>query len=126
MNEIFNPAPVAPVALHSDAFNLPRFSNAGGFWDGYENTGGLTGGHGNNSSSGLGTNTSGSGIWNNVGGWLDSIANIVTGVWGTSDKYMANAYQTMYNQERKTANLLIGIVVAFVLLAFAFLIIKKK
>lgn len=35
-------------------------------------------------------------------------------------------YQTMYNQERKTANLLIGIVVAFVLLAFAFLIIKKK
>ena len=117
MNEIFNPAPVAPVALHSDAFNLPRFSNYDGEGTGATTT--TTGGK-------LGTDTSGSGIWNNVGGWLDIIANIVTGVWGTSDKYMANAYQTMYNQERKTANLLIGIVVAFVLLAFAFLIIKKK
>lgn len=114
MNEIFNPAPTAPVAMHSDAFNRQRFSN----YDGEAS--GATGGNG------LGQDTSGSGIWGNVGGWLDSISDIVTGIWGTSDKYMANAYQTMYNQERKTTNLLIGIVVAFVLLAFAFLIIKKK
>lgn len=123
MNEIFNPAPVAPVALHSDAFNLPRFSNFGeNALPTYQQMSGNSSGSG----SGLGQNTSGSGIWGNVGGWLDSISDIVTGIWGTSDKYMANAYQTMYNQERKTANLLIGIVVAFVLLAFAFLIIKKK
>ena len=114
MNDIFNPAPTAPVATHSDAFNMPRFSN----YDGEESA----------QTGSLGQNTSGSGVfnWEYVGDWLNSAANIVTGVWGTGDKYMANAYQTMYNQERKTANLLIGIVVAFVLLAFAFLIIKKK
>ena len=113
MNEIFNPAPVAPVTVQSDVFNLRRFSNYDG--EGSETTGGS-----------LGKDSSGSGIWDNVGGWLDSVADIVTGVWGSSDKYMADAYQTMYAQERKTTNLLIGIVVAFVLLAFAFLIIKKK
>ncbi len=106
MNDIFNPSPTAPVATHSDAFNLPRFSN----------------------NKGLGDDTSGSGAfnWDNVNDWVDSVANIITGVWGTGDKHIANAYQIMYNQERKTTNLLIGIVVAFVLLAFAFLIIKKK
>lgn len=115
MNEIFNPAPVAPVSMQSDVFNQPRFSNYDG--EGSDTT---------STDGKLGQDNTGSGIWDNVGGWLNSVSDIVTGIWGTSDKYMANAYQTMYNQERKTNNMLIGIVVAIVLLAFAFLIIKKK
>ena len=124
MNDIFNPAPTAPVATHSEAFNLPRFSNYGeDALPSYQQMSGNV-----SSGTGIGTNTSGSGVfnWSYVGDWLNSAANIVTGIWGTSDKYMSNAYQTMYNQERKTSNLLIGIVVAIVLLAFVFLIVKKK
>lgn len=106
MNNIFNPAPTAPVSLQSDAFARNRYSN----------------------DDGLGQSSSGSGTfnWSFVGDWLNSASNAITGIWGTSDKYLANAYQTMYNQERKNTNLLIGIVVALLLLAFAFLIIKKK
>lgn len=110
MNEIFNPAPTAPVSVKSGAFIRKRYSNYDG--EGTE----------------LGQDSSGSGTfnWGFVGDWLNSASNVITGIWGTSDKYVANAYQTMYNQERKNTNLLIGIVVALLLLAFAFLILKKK
>jgi hypothetical protein len=108
MNDILNPAPTLPVTVQSNAFNLARFSNE--------------------TATGLGQDTSGSGAfnWALIGDWLNSAGNIVTGVWGSSDKYTAMAYETMYNQEKKTSNLMIGIVVALVLLAFAFLIIKRK
>lgn len=106
MNQIFNPAPTERVSVNSDAFTRKRYSN----------------------DTVLGQDSSGSGTfsWAYVGDWLNSAADIFTGIWGTSDKYAANAYQSMYNQERKNTNLLIGIVVALLLLAFAFLILKKK
>lgn len=124
MNEIFNPAPTGPVALKSNAFGRPRYSN----YNGSEVGPAMDDGSFYSNSGGLGRDTSGSGAfsWGYVGDWLRSAANVVTGIWGTSDKYVANAYQTMYNQERKNANILIFIVVALVLLAFAFLILKKK
>lgn len=113
--EIFNPAPLSPVTLQSDVLGMPRYSN--------ETATGSDGG------SGLGTGSSGSGVFD-WGGFFSDLfgagSNIVTSVWGTGDKYMANAYQTMYNNERKTTNTMIAIVIAFVLLAFAFLLLKKK
>lgn len=113
MNEIFNPAPTDPVAVKSGAFNRKRYSN----YDGPDGTG-----------EGLGTDTSGSGTfnWAFVGDWLNSAANVVTGIWGTSDRYTANAYQSILEQERKNNNLLIAFVVALLLFAFAYLILKKK
>ena len=124
MNEIFNPAPTEPVAVKSEAFGRKRFSN----WTGSEVGPAMDDGSFYSNTAGLGQDTSSSGAfsWGYVGDWLRSAANVVTGIWGTSDKYVANAYQTMYNQERKNANILIFIVVALVLLAFAFLILKKK
>lgn len=110
MNEIFNPSPTGPVGVQSDAFNLPRFSNETA------------------TGTGLGTDTSGSGSFNYgmIGDWLNAASGVVTSIWGTSDKYIASMYEAMYNQEKKTNNLMIGIVVAVVLMAFVFLIIKKK
>lgn len=124
MNKIFNPAPTGPVAVKSGAFTRKRYSN----YDGTEVGPTLPNGDFYSNTNGLGTDTSGSGTfnWGFVGDWLNSASNVITGIWGTSDRYVANAYQNMYNQERKNSNLLIGIVVALVLLAFAFLIIKKK
>lgn len=121
MNEIFNPAPTAPVSVNSDAFNRKRYSNYLPTYKELQEKYGTTG-------TSLGKDSSGSGTfnWGFVGDWLNSASNAITGIWGTSDRYVANAYQTMYNQERKNTNLLIGIVVALLLLAFAFLIIKKK
>lgn len=109
MKDIFNPSPTNPVSVQSDAFN-PRFSNESA------------------TGTGLGTDTSGSGSFNfgMVGDWLNTGANIVNSIWGSSDKYVANMYQNMYAQEKKTTNLMIGIIVALVLLAFVFIIIKKK
>ena len=107
MNEIFNPAPTAPVSVKSGAFNRKRYSN----YDPTEVGQPMANGTFN---------------WGFVGDWLNAASNAITGIWGTSDRYVANAYQTMYNQERKNTNLLIGIVVALLLLAFAFLILKKK
>ena len=121
--ELFNPAPVAPVALQSDAF-LPRYSNLTGYEVGPVMEDGSF-----YTEAGLGQDTSGSGAFN-WGSFFSNLfgagSSIVTSVWGTSDKYMANAYQTMYNNERKTTNTMIAIVIAFVLLAFAFLLLKKK
>lgn len=112
MKVIFNPSPTSPVTVKSDAFGLPRFSNDDAV----------------SAGQGLGTNTEGSGAFNYgmIGDWLNTGASIVNSIWGTSDRYMANMYQSMYNEEKKTTNLMIGIVVVVVLLAIVFLIIKKK
>lgn len=124
MNEIFNPAPTAPVSVKSGAFNRKRYSN----YDPTEVGPPMANGEFYSNSGTLGNNSSGSGTfnWGFVGDWLNAATNAITGIWGTSDRYVANAYQQMYNQERKNTNLLIGIVVALLLLAFAFLILKKK
>lgn len=125
MNEIFNPSPTGPVGVQSDAFNLPRFSNATPVNMGLFKE---LPGSDDHESTGLGTNTSGSGSFNYgmIGDWLNAASGVVTSIWGTSDKYIADMYEAMYNQEKKTNNLMIGIVVAIVLMAFVFLIIKKK
>ena len=57
---------------------------------------------------------------------LKSGTSIVGSIWGQGDKYSSLAYQSMYEQEKQTTKILIGIVIALVLLAFAFLILKKK
>jgi hypothetical protein len=125
MTEIFNPSPTGPVGVKSDAFNLPRFSNVTPVnMSLFKELPGSD----DHESTGLGTDTSGSGSFNYgmIGDWLNAASGVVTSIWGSSDKYVADMYQNMYAQEKKTTNLMIGIVVAVVLLAFVFLIIKKK
>lgn len=121
--DIFNASPTSPVAVHSDALK-PRFSNAQPWTteyvsDDYSDINAQSG-------SGLGKDTNGSGLLKFFGGLANTLGSVATSIWGTSDRYTATAYQNMYNQEKRTTNLLIGIVVALVLLAFVFLIIKKN
>lgn len=128
--DIFNASPTSPVAVQSDALK-PRMSNY--YYnplDGkvYNDDGTLATAANNGAAAGngLGKDTNGSGLLNFFGGLANTLGSVATSIWGTSDRYTATAYQNMYNQEKRTTNLLIGIVVALVLLAFVFLIIKKN
>ena len=106
IKDILNPAPTSPVRLRSGAFKKQRYSNL--------------------SAEGDGTNTS-SFDWNEFfSGLFGFGSSIGNGIFGTSDKYTSMAYQNMYNEEKKMTRVMIGIVVALVLLAFAFIILKKK
>ena len=112
----------------SGTFGVPRYSN----YDPYEapigppmDDGSFTYNNGS-STSGLGTDTSGSGFLSQIPGLVNTLGSVVSSIWGNSDKPIANMYNNMYQQERRTTNVLIGVVVALVLLAFVFLIIKKK
>ena len=82
--------------------------------------------NGSGTNTGLGQDTSGSGFWGSLPGLINSVGSVVSSIWGKSDGYVANMYSGLYQQEKKTTNLLIGILVALVLLAFVFIIIKKK
>lgn len=112
----------------SGTFGVPRYSN----YDPYAapigpsmEDGSFTYNNGS-SSSGLGTDTSGSGFLSQIPGLVNTLGSVVTSIWGTSDNTRAEMWSNMYAQEKRTTNVLIGIVVALVLLAFVFLIIKKK
>lgn len=111
-NVTLNPAPLAPVVPKSGLVGK-RYSN-----DDATTT-----------DADLGQNTSGSGAFN-WGSFLSDLlksgSSIIGSIWGKDSQYTAMAYQSMYEQEQKTNKLLIGIVIALVVLAFAFLILKKK
>lgn len=124
MNDIFNPTPQNPVSVQSDAFSPKRFSN----YDGTEIGPLMEDGsfYTSQGQSGLGKDTSGSGVLGFIGDLTGTLANVATSIWGSSDKYLASQYATLYNQEKKTTNILIGVVAVLVVLAFVFLVIKKK
>lgn len=78
-----------------------------------------------NEAHGVTKPSSGSGSFD-VNGAINSVSSLLAAIFGKSDKYTANAYQTLYNQERKTNTMLwIGVGLA-VLLAFIFLVRNKK
>ena len=62
----------------------------------------------------------------NWGGALGSLTNMFSNIWGRSSIYSSEMYQQMLEQEKKTTKWLIGIVIGLVLLAFAYIILKKK
>ena len=70
----------------------------------------------------LGSDVSGSGIFNTI---INALSGVATSIWGKTDNSAA-LWQSQYEQEKKTNKLLIGVVIALVVLAFAFLIIKRK
>lgn len=111
MNNVqLNPTPAAPVVPKSGLVGK-RYSNAEATADAGTATG------------------SGSGSFN-WGSFLSDLlksgSSIIGSIWGKGDQYTAMAYQSMYEQEKQTTKILIGIVIALVVLAFAFLIIKRK
>ena len=79
------------------------------------------------SGSGLGQNTSGSGLFN----WdsfltnlLSSGTSIVNSIWGKGDSWKADAYNTLYEQEKKT-NTILWVVIGLVVALGVFLVIRK-
>lgn len=128
--DIFNASPTSPVAVQSDALK-PRMSNY--YYnplDGkvYNDDGTLATADNNGAAAGngLGKDDKGSGLLSFFGGLANTLGSVATSIWGTSDNVRADMWRQMAEQEKKTTNLMIGIVVALVLLAFVFLIIKKK
>ncbi|MCR5040054.1 MAG: hypothetical protein K6A94_12065 [Bacteroidales bacterium] len=121
MNDIFNPAPASPVQVQSEAFVARRFSN----YDGTEIGPSMEDGS-FVSNKGLGKDESGSGIWGSVVDIVNSVSGTISSIWGTNDKTRAEYINQLYYKEQQTTRILIGIIVALVLLAFVFLIIKNK
>lgn len=107
MNNVkLNPTPTTPVVPKSGLVGK-RYSNA----------------------DAVASSTSGSGefSWATfLSDLLKSGSSIASSIWGKDDKYTAMAYQSMYEQEKQTTKILIGVLVALVLLIFAFLIISKR
>ena len=82
----------------SGAFSRPRYSNAeaGGF------------------------------DWSKLdfAGMLNSITTMVSNVWGKGDKYMAQAYQKMLDQQQKT-NTVLWVVIGLVVALGVYLVVRK-
>lgn len=90
------------ATLNSGAFRTRRYSN--------EDT---TGGTNNNSFD-----------WSLISGWINGLGGIVTGLWGKSDKYVANMYGQLYDQQKKT-NTVLWVVIGLVIALGVFLVVRK-
>ena len=77
-----------------------------------------------NTLSGTG-NSSGGGNSFDVNAAIKTVGSLLSSIFGKSDKYTANAYNTLYQQERKTNTMLWIIIGVVVLLAFVFILRKK-
>lgn len=78
----------------------------------------------NTTGSGSSSSSGGSFDWGLIGGWLNSLGGVATGIWGTSDKYTSQMYAQMYEQQRR-ANTIIWVVIGLVLALGVFLVIRK-
>lgn len=90
----------------------------------YYNT--TSSGSGTATGSNLGNNSSGSGLLNAIPGMLNTVGNVLSNIFSPSSQYTSTMYENMYDQEKRTTNLLIGVVVALVILAFVFIVIKNR
>lgn len=94
--------------------------------DGTIYTGDSTG-SGSGSGAGLGKDNSGSGMfdWGSfVNTLLSSGTSIVNSIWGKSDTWKADAYNTLYEQEKKT-NTILWVVIGLIVALGVFLVIRK-
>lgn len=98
------------------------YNDDGTIYTGESNTSGTTTGN----SSNLGNNSAGSGLLNSIPGMLNTVGNVLSNIFSPSSKYTSTMYENMYEQEKRTTNLLIGVVVALVILAFVFIILKNR
>lgn len=92
---------------------------------------GSFGGIGGLSVGNSGTGATGSGIFSGsditglINTGLNTIENVVTGLWGKGDKYKVQALQMLNEEQKKTTYILFAIIGVVLVLA-AFLIIRKK
>lgn len=119
----------------SGAFRYSNWPyNTGGFLTGtYESTGGLTGGlsggGGTSTSTTTSTSSSSSG-WTNqntvdvVTTAASFLQNVLTSIWGHNNQWQTQAYNTMYQQERRT-NTILWVVIGLVVALGLFLVIRK-
>ena len=81
-----------------------------------------------NNGTGLGRDTSGSGMFD-WGGFLSTLLNsgttVVKSIWGKDDTYRAEAYNTLYEQEKRT-NTILWVVIGLVIALGVFLVVRKN
>ena len=78
-------------------------------------------------SSGLGQNTSGSGVigWGDiVTTGINALSSVATSIWGSNNAWQANAYNTMYQQEKRT-NTVLWVIIGLIVALGVFLVIRK-
>lgn len=61
-------------------------------------------------------------FWNNL---VTSASSVATSIWGNNSQWQANAYNTMYEQEKRT-NTILWVVIGLVVALGVVLIIRKK
>ena len=60
------------------------------------------------------------------GGGLNSITNLFSSIWGKSDKYTAQLYQSMYKEQQRTTTILWFVIAIIVVLGVVLVVRKKK
>lgn len=59
-----------------------------------------------------------------ISGMFNSLTNMASSIWGKGDKYMAQAYAKMFEQQQKT-NTVLWVVIGLVVALGVFLVIRK-
>lgn len=124
MNHIINPAKPKTKGPVSGVIGKRRYSNY------YDPTlvGAQIGANvaAQQASQSLGQDTSGSGSFNYglIGGWLNSLGNIVTGIWGSTGNVQADMLNEQLRQERRTTTIL-WVIIGLVLALGVVLVIRK-
>ena len=78
-------------------------------------------------TSGLGQNTSGSGAfdWGGLASsFINAASSVATSIWGNNNAWQANAYNTMYQQEKRT-NTVLWVIIGLIVALGVFLVIRK-
>lgn len=69
--------------------------------------------------------SSGSSVnWNSIANMFSTLGSAVSSIWGKGDKYVAQAYQTMYKEQQRT-NTILWVVIGLVLALGVFLLVRK-
>lgn len=100
----------------------PRYSNELPVTDG-----GIVGDYSDVTTHQTYTVGSGSGAFNwggFFGNLIDSTESVLTSIYGRNNQVLANAYNTMYEQEKRT-NMILWVVIGLVVALGVFLVIRK-
>lgn len=60
------------------------------------------------------------------GGGLNSLTNLFSSIWGKSDKYTAQLYQSMYEQQQRATTILWCVIALIVVLGVVLVVRKAK
>lgn len=126
MNHIINPAKPKTKGPVSGVIGKRKYSNYY-LWEGGDGpSSSEADAPYNQTGSSLGQDTSGSGSFDYglIGGWLNSLGNIVTSIWGSSGNVQADMLNEQLRQERRTTTIL-WVIIGLVLALGVVLVIRK-